>query len=99
MSAVSASRRSLRRAATATVAPCSARARAVASPIPLLAPVTSATVSCSALVMARGLLQDAARARVSYAYTPSSHALRAASLAAASTPSSKRCALIPTTLP
>ena len=50
ISATSASRRSLRRAATATVAPWSASARAVASPIPLLAPVTSATcpgVPCS----------------------------------------------------
>ena len=35
----------------------------------------------------------------SYAYTPSSHALSAASRAAASTPSTNRCALIPTTLP
>ena len=36
----------------ATVAPCAASARAVASPIPLLAPVTSATVSWSPLLMA-----------------------------------------------
>src|SRR5689334_3669177 len=63
ISALSASRRCLRRAATATVAPCSARARAVASPMPLLAPVTSATVPCSAVVMARGLPQDDARTR------------------------------------
>jgi DNA-directed RNA polymerase specialized sigma24 family protein len=34
-----------------------------------------------------------------YAYTPSSHALSAASRAAASTPSANRCALIPTTPP
>src|SRR4051794_3249645 len=51
----SASRRSLRRAATATVAPSAASARAVASPMPLLAPVTRATVSCSALLMPGGL--------------------------------------------
>ena len=36
---------------------------------------------------------------VPYSYTPSSHALSAASRAAASTPSTNRCALIPTTLP
>ena len=36
---------------------------------------------------------------VRYAYTPSSHALSAASRAAASTPSANRCALIPTTPP
>src|SRR5262245_21127595 len=41
------SRRSLRRAATATAAPCPARASAVASPIPLDAPVTRATVPSS----------------------------------------------------
>ena len=35
----------------------------------------------------------------SYAYTPSSHALSCASRAAASTPSTKRCALSPTTPP
>src|SRR3954451_1787861 len=52
ISPASASSRSLRRAATATVAPCAASARAVASPIPLLAPVTSATVSRSSLLMA-----------------------------------------------
>src|SRR3954469_13017829 len=52
ISPASASSRSLRRAATATVAPCAASARAVASPIPLLAPVTSATVSWSSLLMA-----------------------------------------------
>src|SRR4051812_1146554 len=38
-----ASSRSLRRAASATFAPWAASARAVASPMPLLAPVTSAT--------------------------------------------------------
>ena len=37
----------MRRAATATVAPCRASALAVASPMPLLAPVTSATVPSS----------------------------------------------------
>src|SRR3954451_11080901 len=52
ISPASASSRSLRRAATATVDPCAASARAVASPIPLLAPVTSATVSWSSLLMA-----------------------------------------------
>jgi hypothetical protein len=34
-----------------------------------------------------------------YAYTPSSHALSCASRWAPSTPSTNRCALIPTTLP
>jgi len=41
----------LRRAATATVAPCPASVRAVASPIPLLAPVTRATEPRSASFM------------------------------------------------
>src|SRR3984957_12958056 len=45
------SRRSRRRATTATVAPSSARAAAVASPMPLLAPVTRATVPSSFFVM------------------------------------------------
>jgi hypothetical protein len=43
----SSSRRPLRRAAIATVAPFWARARALAAPIPLEAPVTSATVPVS----------------------------------------------------
>src|SRR5690349_15145346 len=47
ISPTSASSRSLRRATTATVAPSAASARAVASPMPLLAPVTSATVPSS----------------------------------------------------
>src|SRR4051794_36464342 len=51
IAAVSASSRSLRRATAATVAPCAASARAGASPIPLLAPVTSATVPWSPLLM------------------------------------------------
>ena len=41
----------MRRAAIATVAPCCARARAVASPIPLEAPVTSATVPVSSVLV------------------------------------------------
>ena len=41
----------------------------------------------------------AAQLLVRYAYTRSSQALSAASLAAASTPSTNRCALMPTTLP
>jgi hypothetical protein len=47
ISFASASSRSLRRAATATLAPARASVRAVASPMPLLAPVTSATVPSS----------------------------------------------------
>lgn len=49
ISATSESRRSLRRAATTTNAPSPASAEAVAAPIPLLAPVTRATVSVSGL--------------------------------------------------
>src|SRR5829696_8399037 len=51
IAATSASSRSVRRAATATAAPCPASARAAASPMPLLAPVTSATVPSSVSVM------------------------------------------------
>ncbi len=41
----------MRQAATATVAPSFARARAVAFPMPEEAPVTSATFPCSFWVM------------------------------------------------
>src|SRR5215207_3392082 len=51
-SETSASSRSLRRATTATAAPWVARLRAVAAPMPLLAPVTSATVPSSAFAIA-----------------------------------------------
>src|SRR5215208_2352411 len=47
ISSASLSSLSLRRATTATAAPCRASAFAVASPIPLLAPVTNATVPSS----------------------------------------------------
>src|SRR5881628_1156679 len=47
MSAARASRRSRQRATSATEAPCSANWRAVAAPIPLLAPVTRAVVPVS----------------------------------------------------
>src|SRR5918992_96378 len=50
-SAASCSKRSARRATSATVAPRAASALAVASPIPLLAPVTSATVPSSRSAM------------------------------------------------
>src|SRR5947209_2077467 len=52
MRAASASSRSRRRATSATCAPCAASATAVASPIPELAPVTSATVPSSVPAMA-----------------------------------------------
>src|SRR6266566_2681136 len=47
ISATRASRRSWRRATSATQAPCSASRRAVAAPMPLLAPVTRAAVPAS----------------------------------------------------
>src|SRR5687768_1474322 len=47
ISAARSSSRSLRRTTSATAAPCSASCRAVAAPIPLLAPVTRATVPVS----------------------------------------------------
>src|SRR4051794_4762380 len=50
ISATRASSRSLRRARSATDAPASARRRVVAAPIPLLAPVTIATVPVKWLI-------------------------------------------------
>ena len=52
ISAASRSSRSRRRAASATFAPCAASARAVASPMPLLAPVINATLPSSELAIA-----------------------------------------------
>src|SRR5215218_2285949 len=54
ISAARSSRRSLRRATSATEAPASASWRAVAAPIPLLAPVTRATVPVSVDAMGSG---------------------------------------------
>src|SRR5205823_9300565 len=56
MAAATRSRRSIRRAPATTSNPCRARARAVASPMPLEAPVTTATFGGAISVMAAGAL-------------------------------------------